>query len=82
MNPDAEIVFPLDMGVVGRTAQSKKSFNIPDVKQVSVFNSECYASTTLLHILNMKSNTHVLFRLTAPNNIQCPSTDSKLIAIC
>lgn len=36
VNPDGEIVFPLDMGIVGKTASSKKFFNIPDVKQVSL----------------------------------------------
>lgn len=35
VNPNAEIVFPTDMGIVGKTAVSKKSFNVPDVKQVS-----------------------------------------------
>ncbi|KAL2083567.1 hypothetical protein ACEWY4_021340 [Coilia grayii] len=37
VNPDAEIVFPVDMGIVGKTASSKKNFNIPDVKQNSNF---------------------------------------------
>ncbi|XP_030627754.1 cone cGMP-specific 3',5'-cyclic phosphodiesterase subunit alpha'-like [Chanos chanos] len=33
VNPDAEIVFPYDMGIVGITAQSKKLQNVADVKQ-------------------------------------------------
>lgn len=33
--PDAEIVFPLDIGVVGHVAQTKKMVNVPDVTQVS-----------------------------------------------
>uniref|UniRef100_A0A3P9LA48 Phosphodiesterase n=1 Tax=Oryzias latipes TaxID=8090 RepID=A0A3P9LA48_ORYLA len=31
VNPQAEIVFPLDMGIVGHTANSKKPQNVPDV---------------------------------------------------
>lgn len=34
VNPNVEIVFPTDMGVVGWTAHSKKPQNIPDVKKV------------------------------------------------
>uniref|UniRef100_H3AVG5 Phosphodiesterase n=1 Tax=Latimeria chalumnae TaxID=7897 RepID=H3AVG5_LATCH len=35
--PDSEIVFPLDMGVVGNVAHTKKTLNIPDVTQDSNF---------------------------------------------
>lgn len=35
VDPNSEIVFPLDMGIVGLTARSKKLQNVPDVKQVS-----------------------------------------------
>uniref|UniRef100_A0A4W5QM38 Phosphodiesterase n=1 Tax=Hucho hucho TaxID=62062 RepID=A0A4W5QM38_9TELE len=35
VNPTGEIVFPIDMGVVGYTAHSKKMHNIPDVTKVS-----------------------------------------------
>uniref|UniRef100_A0A8C3ALQ5 Phosphodiesterase n=1 Tax=Cyclopterus lumpus TaxID=8103 RepID=A0A8C3ALQ5_CYCLU len=31
VNPQSEIVFPLDMGIVGHTANFKKPLNIPDV---------------------------------------------------
>lgn len=34
VHPQGEIVFPLDMGVVGHTAQSKKPQNVPDVTKV------------------------------------------------
>ncbi|XP_003964100.2 cone cGMP-specific 3',5'-cyclic phosphodiesterase subunit alpha'-like [Takifugu rubripes] len=37
VNPNVEIVFPTDMGVVGWTAHSKKPQNIPDVKKDSHF---------------------------------------------
>uniref|UniRef100_A0A7N4NMT4 Phosphodiesterase n=1 Tax=Sarcophilus harrisii TaxID=9305 RepID=A0A7N4NMT4_SARHA len=32
--PDSEIVFPLDMGVVGYTAQSKKLVNVPNAEEI------------------------------------------------
>lgn len=32
--PDSEIVFPLDIGIVGHVAQSKKTINVKDVKEV------------------------------------------------
>lgn len=41
VNPTGEIVFPIDMGVVGYTAHSKKMQNIPDVTKVSAFVSRC-----------------------------------------
>lgn len=40
VNPNVEIVFPTDMGIVGWTALSKKPQNIADVKKVSVM-TEC-----------------------------------------
>lgn len=32
--PDREIVFPLDIGIVGWVAHTKKALNVPDVKKV------------------------------------------------
>ncbi|XP_023698136.1 cone cGMP-specific 3',5'-cyclic phosphodiesterase subunit alpha' isoform X2 [Paramormyrops kingsleyae] len=37
VNPNSEIVFPYDIGIVGYTAHSKKMCNIPDVKQNPYF---------------------------------------------
>lgn len=34
--PESEIVYPLDIGIVGHVASSKKMVNIPDVSQVGV----------------------------------------------
>lgn len=34
--PDSEIVFPLDIGVVGHVAQTKKMVNVQDVTEVGV----------------------------------------------
>uniref|UniRef100_A0A6I8SB48 Phosphodiesterase n=1 Tax=Xenopus tropicalis TaxID=8364 RepID=A0A6I8SB48_XENTR len=35
--PESEIVFPLDIGIVGWVAHTKKSFNVPDVKKNTHF---------------------------------------------
>lgn len=32
--PDKEVVFPLDIGIVGWVAHTKKALNVPDVKKV------------------------------------------------
>lgn len=40
VNPNVEIVFPTDMGIVGWTAHSKKPQNIPDVKKVITKNAK------------------------------------------
>ncbi|XP_016361754.1 rod cGMP-specific 3',5'-cyclic phosphodiesterase subunit beta-like [Sinocyclocheilus anshuiensis] len=37
--PDSEIVFPLDIGIVGHVAQTKKPINVKDVTQDSHFSS-------------------------------------------
>uniref|UniRef100_A0A674PH88 Phosphodiesterase n=1 Tax=Takifugu rubripes TaxID=31033 RepID=A0A674PH88_TAKRU len=37
VHPQTEIVFPLEMGIVGHTAQSKKPQNVPDSKKFSDF---------------------------------------------
>nr|XP_004656116.1 rod cGMP-specific 3',5'-cyclic phosphodiesterase subunit beta [Jaculus jaculus] len=37
--PDSEIVFPLDIGVVGHVAQTKKMVNVPDVAECPHFSS-------------------------------------------
>lgn len=34
VHPQTEIVFPLELGIVGHTAQSKKTQNVPDVSAV------------------------------------------------
>ncbi|KAI5622578.1 rod cGMP-specific 3',5'-cyclic phosphodiesterase subunit beta, partial [Silurus asotus] len=37
--PDSEIVFPLDIGIVGHVAQSKKTINVKDVTENSHFST-------------------------------------------
>lgn len=39
--PDSEIVFPLDIGIVGHVAQTKKMVNVPDVAEVGVLQPGC-----------------------------------------
>lgn len=34
VQPDSEIVYPLDVGIVGHVASTKKMTNVPDVAQV------------------------------------------------
>lgn len=34
MQPDSEIVYPLDLGIVGHVATGKKMVNIPNVAEV------------------------------------------------
>lgn len=36
VQPDSEIVYPLDIGIVGHVASSKKMVNIPDVSEVEI----------------------------------------------
>ncbi|XP_037122438.1 rod cGMP-specific 3',5'-cyclic phosphodiesterase subunit beta [Syngnathus acus] len=37
--PDSEIVYPLDLGIVGHVAQTKKTVNVKDVKENQYFSS-------------------------------------------
>ncbi|KAF0031388.1 hypothetical protein F2P81_015943 [Scophthalmus maximus] len=37
--PDSEIVYPLDMGIVGHVAQTKKTVNVKDVRENQFFSS-------------------------------------------
>lgn len=39
--PDSEIVYPLDLGIVGHVALSKKHINVKDVKEVRVQKGCC-----------------------------------------
>lgn len=41
MSPDSEIVYPLDLGIVGHVASSKKLVNVPDVSEVGVMIAAC-----------------------------------------
>ncbi|XP_065779009.1 cone cGMP-specific 3',5'-cyclic phosphodiesterase subunit alpha' isoform X3 [Muntiacus reevesi] len=37
--PDREAVFPLDVGIVGWVAHTKKTFNVPDVKKILMWSA-------------------------------------------
>ncbi|XP_048399564.1 rod cGMP-specific 3',5'-cyclic phosphodiesterase subunit beta-like [Stegostoma tigrinum] len=39
VHPDHEIVFPLDMGIVGSVAQSKKTINVQNVTESNIYSS-------------------------------------------
>lgn len=41
VQPDSEIVYPLDIGIVGHVASSKKMVNIPDVSEVEIWLCVC-----------------------------------------
>lgn len=44
--PDSEIVFPLDIGIVGHVAQTKKPINVKDVTQVRTTLKHLYTDQT------------------------------------
>lgn len=53
--PDSEIVYPLDLGIVGHVALTKKPVNVKDVSEVrdclANNTTSCYKSTKLLYPL-------------------------------
>lgn len=48
--PESEIVYPLDIGIVGHVASSKKMVNIPDVSQVGGVPPGCVFFTSLQNV--------------------------------
>lgn len=46
--PDSEIVYPLDMGIVGHVATTKKMVNVPDVSQVQA--TSCFTTINSDHL--------------------------------
>ncbi|XP_061580735.1 LOW QUALITY PROTEIN: rod cGMP-specific 3',5'-cyclic phosphodiesterase subunit alpha [Cololabis saira] len=75
--PDSEIVYPLDMGIVGHVATSKKMVNIPDVSQNEHFSdfvdelTEYKTKNVLaIPIMNGKDMVAVLMAL---NKVDAPS---------
>ncbi|XP_061763732.1 rod cGMP-specific 3',5'-cyclic phosphodiesterase subunit beta [Nerophis ophidion] len=75
--PDSEVVYPLDLGIVGHVAQTKKTVNVKDVKENQHFSSFVdhltdYQTSSLLAtpILNGKDLVAVVMALnktTAPH---------------
>lgn len=56
VQPDSEIVYPLDIGIVGHVACSKKMVNIPEASQVGVSTSvwtefSCFYVETVINLV-------------------------------
>ena len=49
VQPDSEIVYPLDIGIVGHVASTKKMVNIPDVSEVNT-HSRVFILTYLKYV--------------------------------
>uniref|UniRef100_A0A5F8GWH2 Phosphodiesterase n=1 Tax=Monodelphis domestica TaxID=13616 RepID=A0A5F8GWH2_MONDO len=75
--PDRETVFPLDIGIVGWVAHTKKSFNIPDVTKNSHFSDFLDKQTgyTTKNMLTMPimMGKEVLAVMMAVNKVNAPA---------
>ncbi|XP_067408953.1 cone cGMP-specific 3',5'-cyclic phosphodiesterase subunit alpha' isoform X2 [Emydura macquarii macquarii] len=74
--PDSEIVFPLDIGIVGWVAHTKKFFNVPDVKKNNHFSDFVdkqtgYTTNNMLAIPIMQGK-EVLAVVMALNKLNAP----------
>lgn len=58
--PDSEIVFPLDIGIVGHVAQTKKMINVQDVAEVGVLQLQCRRVFSLSVLKDLRSRAKVL----------------------
>uniref|UniRef100_A0A672NRC6 Phosphodiesterase n=1 Tax=Sinocyclocheilus grahami TaxID=75366 RepID=A0A672NRC6_SINGR len=64
--PDSEIVFPLDIGIVGHVAQTKKPINVKDVTQVQKKTLHLYTDQT--NFESHKNLEQILIALVYMNN--------------
>ncbi|XP_036398384.1 cone cGMP-specific 3',5'-cyclic phosphodiesterase subunit alpha' [Megalops cyprinoides] len=87
VDPNSEIVFPTDMGIVGFTAHSKKLQNVPDVKKVSHFSDFVdkqtgYTTKNMLSapILNDKDPIGVVMALNKIGGDQFSKADEEIFA--
>ena len=64
VQPDSEIVYPLDLGIVGHVASTKKMVNIPDVSEVDVCPCLCanfvFLTWTLENVMTDLIHTQIL----------------------
>uniref|UniRef100_A0A8C8E1H6 Phosphodiesterase n=1 Tax=Oryzias sinensis TaxID=183150 RepID=A0A8C8E1H6_9TELE len=79
--PESEIVYPLDMGIVGHVATSKKMVNVPDVSKSSHFSSFVdelteYTTKNILAIPIMNGKDMVAVMM-AVNKVDGPSFTAK-----
>uniref|UniRef100_A0AAQ6A8P0 Phosphodiesterase n=1 Tax=Amphiprion ocellaris TaxID=80972 RepID=A0AAQ6A8P0_AMPOC len=75
--PDSEIVYPLDMGIVGNVALTKKTVNVKDVKQNQHFSSfvdelteyetKCVLATPILNGKDMVAVIMAINKTTGPH---------------
>lgn len=65
VNPQSEIVFPTDIGIVGQISINKKAVNIPDVKQVS---EDLHHGYDLLSSLGFNTSRKVVFYMRCAQN--------------
>ncbi|MGH0121866.1 UNVERIFIED_CONTAM: hypothetical protein FKN15_067162 [Acipenser sinensis] len=49
VQPDSEIVFPLDTGIVGHVATTKKTVNVADVTQLTEYTTKSILATAILN---------------------------------
>lgn len=54
--PDSEIVYPLDLGIVGHVASTKKMVNIPNVSEVDV--CACLCANFVFLTWTLEQNDH------------------------
>uniref|UniRef100_A0A8C4DL22 Phosphodiesterase n=1 Tax=Dicentrarchus labrax TaxID=13489 RepID=A0A8C4DL22_DICLA len=85
VNPNVEIVFPTDMGIVGWTAHSKKAQNIPDVKKDKHFSDfvdkQCKYTTKCMitaPIMNEKEPIGVIMALNKQGANEFSKSDQEL----
>ncbi|XP_034458936.1 rod cGMP-specific 3',5'-cyclic phosphodiesterase subunit beta [Hippoglossus hippoglossus] len=83
--PDSEIVYPLDMGIVGNVAQTKKNVNVKNVKENQHFSSFVdelteYETRNILAtpILNGKDMVAVIMALNKTNGPHFTAEDEDL----
>uniref|UniRef100_A0A3Q1B3V9 Phosphodiesterase n=1 Tax=Amphiprion ocellaris TaxID=80972 RepID=A0A3Q1B3V9_AMPOC len=73
--PDSEIVYPLDMGIVGNVALTKKTVNVKDVKQhfssfvdeLTEYETKCVLATPILNGKDMVAVIMAINKTTGPH---------------
>ncbi len=66
MQPDSEIVYPLDIGIVGHVATSKKMVNIPDVTEVDTMTGVYLMCTNHMSLVCTSIRTTLTVQLFVP----------------
>uniref|UniRef100_A0A803YKF9 GAF domain-containing protein n=1 Tax=Meleagris gallopavo TaxID=9103 RepID=A0A803YKF9_MELGA len=74
VSPDCEIVYPLDLGIVGYVAQTKKTMNIQDVSEVGL-------PFILIHSVDKRLACLLVQRGQETEGHLCPRTGSTEITV-